>query len=109
MDWKSYIKNTRSRLGLSQSQFASILGVSPYAIQSWEIGRANPQPLHQDVLYRLNASLGEMELLAIEEAKREGRSQDNALRDFLVKIAIGTGAAYGLYQLLKLVFEGKEK
>ena len=34
---------TRQKLGLSQSEFARLLGISPRTIQEWEQGRRNPQ------------------------------------------------------------------
>ena len=36
-------KTIRKRLKLSQSSFASLMGVSPRTIQDWEQGRRNPQ------------------------------------------------------------------
>ena len=36
-------KTIRKRLNLSQSAFASLMGVSPRTIQDWEQGRRTPQ------------------------------------------------------------------
>ena len=36
-------KTIRKKLNLSQSDFASLMGVSPRTIQDWEQGRRNPQ------------------------------------------------------------------
>jgi len=36
------IKTTRKSLGMSQSVFAIVLGVSKKTVESWEIGRYNP-------------------------------------------------------------------
>ena len=36
------IKNTRSKLGLSQGMFALVVGVSKRTVESWEAGRYAP-------------------------------------------------------------------
>ena len=36
-------KAIRERLGLSQSRFASIIGVSVRTLQNWELGRREPE------------------------------------------------------------------
>ena len=37
------VKATRTRLGLSQNQFAARLGIKPATLQNWEQGRCQPQ------------------------------------------------------------------
>ncbi len=39
---ESNIVRVRSKLGLSQSRFAAILGISPDTLQNWEQGRRTP-------------------------------------------------------------------
>ena len=39
---KSNIVRVRGELGLSQSKFAAILGISPDTLQNWEQGRRTP-------------------------------------------------------------------
>ena len=39
---RSDIVKTRSKLGLSQSKFAAILGISEDTLQNWEQGRREP-------------------------------------------------------------------
>ena len=39
---ESSIVRVRGRLGLSQSKFAAILGISPNTLQNWEQGRRTP-------------------------------------------------------------------
>jgi putative transcriptional regulator len=39
---ESNIVRVRSKLGLSQSKFAAILGISPDTLQNWEQGRRTP-------------------------------------------------------------------
>ncbi len=36
------VKTIRERLGLSQSRFAAMIGVSPRTLQGWEQGRREP-------------------------------------------------------------------
>ena len=45
----------RARSGLSQSQFAALLGVSPRTLQDWEQGRREPTGAAQTLL-RIAAS-----------------------------------------------------
>ncbi len=45
----------RARTGLSQSQFAALLGVSPRTLQDWEQGRREPTGAAQTLL-RIAAS-----------------------------------------------------
>lgn len=37
------VKAIRKRLGLSQSRFAAMIGVSPRTLQGWEQGRREPE------------------------------------------------------------------
>ena len=39
---KADIVRVRGKLGLSQSKFAAILGISPDTLQNWEQGRRSP-------------------------------------------------------------------
>lgn len=47
------IKKLRKRLGLSQGDFALLLGVSGPAVSSWEQGRAHPRGTKRDILVAL--------------------------------------------------------
>ena len=42
VDSESEIVRVRGKLGLSQSKFAAILGISPDTLQNWEQGRRTP-------------------------------------------------------------------
>jgi putative transcriptional regulator len=39
---ESNVLSVRSKLGLSQSKFAAVLGISPDTLQNWEQGRRTP-------------------------------------------------------------------
>ena len=39
---KSEVTNVRARLGLSQSKFAALLGISSATLKNWEQGRREP-------------------------------------------------------------------
>ena len=43
VDVPSDVKEIRERLGLSQSAFAALLGVSVRTLQDWEQGRRHPK------------------------------------------------------------------
>lgn len=38
------LKKLRENRGLSQSQLATIIGVSQKTVSAWEVGRRNPKP-----------------------------------------------------------------
>jgi len=42
VDSKNTVVKTRGKLGLSQSKFASLLGISQDTLQNWEQGRREP-------------------------------------------------------------------
>ncbi len=42
IDPKNTVVKTRGKLGLSQSKFASLLGISQDTLQNWEQGRREP-------------------------------------------------------------------
>ena len=43
IDPKNTVVKTRGKLGLSQSKFASLLGISQDTLQNWEQGRRRPE------------------------------------------------------------------
>lgn len=46
----SEVTQARAKSGLSQSQFAHVLGVSPRTLQEWEQGRRTPSGAAQSLL-----------------------------------------------------------
>lgn len=46
----SEVSQVRAKSGLSQSQFAQVLGVSPRTLQEWEQGRRKPSGAAQSLL-----------------------------------------------------------
>ncbi len=46
----SEVTQARAKSGLSQSQFARVLGVSPRTLQEWEQGRRKPSGAAQSLL-----------------------------------------------------------
>ena len=41
-EWENSLTKTRARLGLSQSKFAELLGISVKTLHNWEQGRRKP-------------------------------------------------------------------
>jgi len=41
-EWENSLAKTRARLGLSQSKFAGLLGISVKTLHNWEQGRRKP-------------------------------------------------------------------
>lgn len=52
------IKSLRTRLGLTQAQFAAMLGVSPLAVSFWERGTRRPRGLYAAAIRKLMAEAG---------------------------------------------------
>ena len=50
------IKQLRLRLGLTQEQFAHLVGMAFATINKWERGKTKPSPLAEKALKRLYAS-----------------------------------------------------
>lgn len=50
----SKVRNTRSKLRLSQHLFADFLGTNVKTIESWEQGRRNPSPMARRFMDELN-------------------------------------------------------
>ena len=44
-DWATLVRTVRARLGLTQEQFASRLGVTFASVNRWESGRVTPSRL----------------------------------------------------------------
>ena len=42
VNWKNEVTSLRAKLGLSQTRFASLLGISPGTLKNWEQGRRRP-------------------------------------------------------------------
>lgn len=64
------IRNIRSRLGLSQSQFALLIGISVSTLQNWEQGRRVPEGPARALL-RVADRNPEAVLEALTEPKRK--------------------------------------
>ena len=45
------IAEIRNSLDMTQKRFASVLGVSPRTVESWEAGRTNPPPTAKKLIY----------------------------------------------------------
>lgn len=87
------ITRTRTKLKLTQTQLASLLGVHVITVSKWERGVLRPTP-HQQALLRaaLNAA---------------NKSPD--IGDTIVAALVGTGVAIALYLLLEAAFGGSDR
>lgn len=53
-DWMQVVLEIRTRMTLSQGEFAkSLRGVTVYTVSNWETGKVEPQPRHQRKLIKL--------------------------------------------------------
>jgi len=64
------IKKLRARLGITQSELATLVGVSTSAVGSWEYGKAKPEGRNREGLVALR-KLGRRDLAGILAAKAE--------------------------------------
>jgi DNA-binding transcriptional regulator YiaG len=65
------IKKLRARLGITQGELATLVGVSASAVGSWEYGKAKPEGHNREALVALR-KLGKREVAGILAAKGEG-------------------------------------
>jgi len=71
------VKETRKRLGMSQSVFALVLGVSKKTVESWEIGRYTPDGAARRLITVLQADPAFPEkygIISTAKAQRDGES-----------------------------------
>ena len=68
------VREVRQRLGLTQEQFASRLGVTFPTVNRWERGRTKPSPMAQKLLIKVVEQMGEdgADLLAKHFPARQG-------------------------------------
>ena len=69
------IKKLRARLGITQSELATLVGVSTSAVGSWEYGKAKPEGRNREGLVALR-KLGKREVRGILAAKVEAARQE---------------------------------
>jgi transcriptional regulator with XRE-family HTH domain len=62
------IKKLRRRLGITQSELATLVGVSHSAVGSWEYGKARPEGRNREALVALRG-LGKREVRRILATK----------------------------------------
>ncbi|MCX5653230.1 MAG: helix-turn-helix domain-containing protein [Planctomycetota bacterium] len=64
------IKKLRTRLGITQGELATLVGVSTSAVGSWEYGKAKPEGHNREALVALR-KLGRREMAGILATKAE--------------------------------------
>jgi len=69
------IKKLRVRLGITQGELATIVGVSTSAVGSWEYGNAKPEGHNREALVALR-KLGKRDVAGILAAKAEEVRQE---------------------------------
>jgi len=73
------IKKLRARLGITQSELATLVGVSTSAVGFWEYGKAKPEGHNREALVALR-KLGRREVRGILAAKAEEERQETRVR-----------------------------
>jgi len=69
------VKKLRARLGITQGELATLVGVSTSAVGSWEYGKAKPEGRNREALVALR-KLGRREVRGILAAKAEEVRQE---------------------------------
>ena len=69
------IKKLRARLGITQGDLATLVGVSTSAVGFWEYGKAKPEGHNREALVALR-KLGRREVAGILAAKTEEVQQE---------------------------------
>ena len=69
------IKKLRKRLGITQGELATLVGVSTSAVGSWEYGKAKPQGHNREALVALR-KLGRREVAGILATKAAESPQE---------------------------------
>lgn len=82
------IRRIRKALGLTQPQFAQLLGVSWVTVSKWERGRARPTPYQAALIERFGDAV----------RRRDVGAQ-------VADVLVSAGAVDALYLLLKVAFE----
>lgn len=95
-DFSGMVKKVRTALGLSQTQFAQLLGVTPPAVFLWERGERQPEGTALRLIYALHQRLDERQ------------PKDSELDAILKAIAVGA-AAVGFITLLGALFSTDKK
>lgn len=83
------VKRIRAKLGLSQSQFADLLGLSVRTVQDWEYGRNTPGAPAAALLKLADSGVLTMKTISMRELERMAKAiPDEAIRQTrLVDIA----------------------
>jgi len=90
-------KRARKRLGITQAEFARVLGVSFPTIQRWEYGMCNPSALQADIIARINKGTRIIE--------RKEKETGESIAEILRAEVVGSSISVGLYKLLGIILE----
>lgn len=96
MNWAERVQSTRERLGLTQTEFARLMGVSLPTVQRWEYGKTEPPYLQSDIIHQINNN--------IEAIEREEERRNTHIGEILKMLSIGSGVSYGMYRLFEIIF-----
>lgn len=115
---RTSVKEIRGRLGLSQEQFARLLGVSLQTVRRWESGLTKPWPVFSQRLTELAQQANAQQQPAQVQPRRGGPGlrQAGGRRDEAVAVDVGLGLG-GLFKgvgsllevVTKMADEGKEE
>lgn len=74
----SEIRDIRIVIGVTQEQFARLIGVSCPSVQRWERGVSRPSPLHLDILNLISENTSKIKGY-IDDERGTGSDIDKAL------------------------------
>lgn len=79
VSWADRVKELRRKLGLSQQNFAALLGLTAMSVSRWETGRVLPTELSSLLLNLLSAVIGLHSRKALIEALRRAGPEPESL------------------------------
>lgn len=94
---KEEVLRARARLGLTQKEFAYILGVSTPTVQRWEYGTTIPVLLQASIIQEINNKWGRIEDLE--------KTRKIHISKYLRDTALKHRRSIATYNLLKILFD----
>lgn len=86
-----FLKQCRVQAGISQSELARRLKITPQSVQAWEAGRSTPRPLmYGEISRALGISMEEMLSVAMTNLNLTGKLNTEELRKLVESLKVET-------------------
>lgn len=91
-------KQARCRLGLTQTEFAKLLGVSCPSVQRWEYGTTSPSFMRAEIINQTNRYLDTIK-----------RKKALDIGDLLRLILAKNSSVFALHKFLNIIFDNPDR